>query len=73
MANVTYKPSEEDWDHKTPSVPQLEVYRDGAYAGTIFRRHSAPFAYFYQPNDTCKISKDYATLDELKASLEGKE
>ena len=71
MANVTYKPVEADWKGATPLVPLLEVYLDGAYAGTIFRRSDG--AYFYQPRGTETTSMDYPTLDAMKASLEGKE
>jgi hypothetical protein len=75
MANITYKPVEPSlrWNEAKPFMPLLKVYRDGSRAGTIFRRNGAPGGYFYQPKGTERTSKDYPTLDELKASLEGKE
>jgi hypothetical protein len=71
MANITFKPVEADWVGASPFTPLLEVYLDGRYAGTIFRRDGAPSRYFYQPRGNTTPSKDYPTLDELKASLQG--
>jgi hypothetical protein len=71
LAHITYKPVEADWNGASRLVPLLEVYLDGAFAGTIFRRTGSGF--FYQPWGTDTTSKVYPSLDELKASLEGKE
>jgi hypothetical protein len=73
MGKTTYQPVEADWNGASPLVPKLEVYRDGGYAGTIFRRNTAPGGYFYQPKGTDTTSKLYSTLDELKASLQREE
>jgi len=50
----------------------LGVYLDVMYVGTIYRRKRDPGGYFYRPKGTTTTSKVYATLDELKASLQGK-
>jgi hypothetical protein len=75
MANVTYKPVEPSlrWNEASGFVPTLKVYLDGTRAGTIFRRNGAPGGYFYRPKGTDTTSRDYPTLDELKASLQGKQ
>jgi hypothetical protein len=57
MGKIAYKPVEADWIGASPFVPLLEVYLDGGYAGTIFRRNGAPGGYFYQPKGTDTTSK----------------
>jgi hypothetical protein len=73
--NVTYKPVEPSlhWNEASGFVPKLKVYLDGARAGTIFRRNGPPGGYFYRPNGTDTTSKVYPTLDELQASLQGRQ
>jgi hypothetical protein len=68
MANITYAPAPavRSKDH-----PMLDVFLDGAYAGTIFRRSGPREAFYYRPKRTMATSKDYRTIDELKASLQG--
>ena len=68
MANITYTPAPavRSKDH-----PVLDVLIDGVYAGMIFRRSGPLEAFYYRPKRTMMTSKDYRTLDELKAALEG--
>jgi hypothetical protein len=67
MAKVTYEPL-----HHLPEAI-LKVYLDGRYVGIICRRKGDGEAYFYKPLTGPAERKDYRTLDELKASLQGKE
>ena len=61
MAKVTYLPIKGSHD--------VEVYLDSRHAGTIFRRDNGTF--YYQPKGTDVTSREYPTLDAMKASLEG--
>jgi hypothetical protein len=50
----------------------LEFYLDGRRRGTIFRKIELE-VYFCKPLSANAQSKDYPTLDAMKASLEGKD
>jgi hypothetical protein len=48
----------------------LDVFLDGEYAGTIFRRSGPHEAFYYRPKRTMMTSKDYRTLDRAEGFAE---
>ena len=71
MATITYVKGKITYQ-PLPSQPVLEVHLDGKHVGTIFRRNDRE-AYFYRPLNGIYPSRDYPTLDAIKASLEGRD